>query len=154
MIKAMRIDHRLLHGQVAFTWAHFLGATRIIIIDDAAAADDFTKMALNMSKPAGVKLNVFSVQRALERADKIDSLSDNIFIVFGCTHDAAAFITGHPGFRELNVGGLAKKPNSKTYSGVVYLTPEEEDDLRRVEATGCKLFMQQLPDTTRKDLVL
>ena len=37
MIKALRIDHRLVHGQVAFTWTHFLGATRIIVIDDKAA---------------------------------------------------------------------------------------------------------------------
>ena len=72
MIKALRIDHRLVHGQVAFTWTHFLGATRIIVIDDKAAGDDFQKMALNMAKPAGVKLNVFSVAKAVERADKID----------------------------------------------------------------------------------
>ena len=26
MIKALRIDHRLVHGQVAFTWTHFLSA--------------------------------------------------------------------------------------------------------------------------------
>ena len=48
MIKALRIDHRLVHGQVAFTWTHFLAATRIIVIDDKAAADEFQKMALNM----------------------------------------------------------------------------------------------------------
>ena len=53
MIKALRIDHRLVHGQVAFTWTHFLAATRIIVIDDKAAADEFQKMALNMAKPAG-----------------------------------------------------------------------------------------------------
>ena len=80
MIKALRVDHRLVHGQVAFTWTHFLAATRIIVIDDKAAGDDFQKMALNMAKPAGVKLNVFSVEKALERAEKIDSLSDTVFI--------------------------------------------------------------------------
>ena len=53
MIKAVRIDHRLVHGQVAFSWTHYLGATRIIVIDDKAASDDFQKMALKMSKPAG-----------------------------------------------------------------------------------------------------
>ena len=37
MVKALRIDHRLVHGQVAFTWTHHLGATRLIVIDDKAA---------------------------------------------------------------------------------------------------------------------
>lgn len=43
MIKAVRIDHRLVHGQVAFTWTHFLAATRIIVIDDKAAMMSFKK---------------------------------------------------------------------------------------------------------------
>ena len=89
MIKALRIDHRLVHGQVAFTWTHFLSATRIIVIDDKVANDDFQKMTLNMAKPAGCKLNIFSVSKALERADKIDALNDNVFIIFGNCKDAA-----------------------------------------------------------------
>ena len=53
MIKAVRIDHRLVHGQVAFSWTQFLGANRIIVIDDKAATDDFQLMALKMSKQIG-----------------------------------------------------------------------------------------------------
>ena len=138
----------------AFTWTHFLGATRIIVIDDKAAGDEFQKMALNMAKPAGVKLNVFSVAKAVERADKIDSLSDSVFIIFGSTKDAAGYITAHPVFKELNLGGIAKKDGSKSYGEVVYLTPEEEEDLRKIKATGCQLFMQQLPTTKRESLDL
>ena len=140
--------------RVAFTWTHFLGATRIIVIDDKAAGDDFQKMALNMAKPAGVKLNVFSVAKAVERAEKIDSLSDSVFIIFGSTKDAAGYITAHPVFKELNLGGIAKKDGSKNYGEVVYLTPEEEEDLRKIKATGCQLFMQQLPTTKRESLDL
>ena len=154
MIKALRIDHRLVHGQVAFTWTQFLAATRIIVIDDKAAADEFQKMALNMAKPAGCKLNVFSVDKALERAEKIDSLTDSVFIIFGSTKDAAGYITGHPVFKELNLGGVAKKEGSRNYADVVYLTPEEEDDIRAIMATGCKVFMQQLPTTKRESLTL
>ena len=111
-------------------------------------------MALNMAKPAGVKLNVFSVAKAVERADKIDSLSDSVFIIFGSTKDAAGYITAHPVFKELNLGGIAKKDGSKSYGEVVYLTPEEEEDLRKIKATGCQLFMQQLPTTKRESLDL
>lgn len=152
MIKALRVDHRMVHGQVAFTWTHFLGANRIIVIDDKAAADDFQKMTMNMAKPAGVKLNVFSVEKALDRIEKIESLSDTIFIIFGNVHDASRFICAHPVFRELNLGGIAKKNESVAYSDVVYLTPEEVNDLKKVKMTGCELFMQQLP-TTKKEVL-
>lgn len=154
MVKALRIDHRLVHGQVAFTWTHHLGATRIIVIDDKAATDEMQKMAINLAKPAGVKVNIFTVEAALSKAAKIDALSDTVYIIFGCTGDAARFICGHPGFEELNLGGIKKKDGSKKYSDVIYLTPEEEDDLRQIEVAGTKLFMQQLPTSKRENLSL
>ena len=74
MIKAVRVDHRLVHGQVAFTWTHYLAISRIIVIDDKAANDEFQKMALNISKPAGVKLNIFTVEKALSKMSKEEIL--------------------------------------------------------------------------------
>ncbi len=154
MIKALRIDHRLVHGQVAFTWTHFLGATRIIVIDDKTSEDEFQKMTLNLAKPAGVKLNVFSVEKALERMEKIESLSDVIFIIFANTDNAARFICAHPKFKELNLGGIAKKEGSRAYSEVIYLNSSEEEDLKKIKQAGCELFMQQLPTTKRETLIL
>lgn len=152
MIKAVRVDHRLIHGQVAFTWTHFSAATRIIVIDDKAATDEFQKMALNMSKPAGCKLNIFTVEKALSKMAKVETLNENIFIVFGCTRDAARFIEGYPKFKEINYGGIAKKEGSKSYGEVVYLNDEEVADSKKIMSLGTKIFMQQLPTTKREEL--
>ena len=35
MIKMLRVDHRLLHGQVAFSWTGYLGVNCILIANDA-----------------------------------------------------------------------------------------------------------------------
>lgn len=67
MIKLVRIDHRLLHGQVVFSWTKSLSISRIIIIDDFSATDELKKISLNLSKPSGVKLNIFTVKDALLR---------------------------------------------------------------------------------------
>ena len=40
MIKVIRIDHRLLHGQVIFAWTKSQGIERIVVIDNVAAGDD------------------------------------------------------------------------------------------------------------------
>ena len=34
MLKLLRVDHRLLHGQVAFSWTQNLGADCILIAND------------------------------------------------------------------------------------------------------------------------
>lgn len=54
MIKLVRLDYRLLHGQVVFSWIGHVGAQRIIVVDDDAANDEMKKSALLLSKPAGV----------------------------------------------------------------------------------------------------
>ena len=56
MIKCLRVDHRLLHGQVAFSWTSALGADCILIANDDVMKDELRKTTIKMAKPQGVKL--------------------------------------------------------------------------------------------------
>ena len=67
MIKLVRLDYRLLHGQVVFAWTGHTSAQRIIVVDDDAATDSLKKSALSLSKPAGVRLNIFTLETALSK---------------------------------------------------------------------------------------
>ena len=51
MIQLLRVDHRLLHGQVVFSWCSQLNPNCILIANDAAATDDVRKAALRLGKP-------------------------------------------------------------------------------------------------------
>ena len=55
MIKLLRVDHRLLHGQVAMTWTQELDTNCILIACDAVVKDDVRKTTLKLARPAGVK---------------------------------------------------------------------------------------------------
>ena len=50
MIKMTRVDHRLLHGQVAFTWIKAVGADCILIANDDVAKDELRMAVLKISK--------------------------------------------------------------------------------------------------------
>ena len=52
-ITAVRIDGRLIHGQVANLWTPSLGATRIMVVDDKVSQSDIEKSGLRMACPAG-----------------------------------------------------------------------------------------------------
>ncbi len=47
MIKLLRVDHRLLHGQVAFSWKNAVEADCILIACDAVMKDDLRKHQLS-----------------------------------------------------------------------------------------------------------
>ena len=53
MIKLLRVDHRLLHGQVAFSWTQGLGADCILIANDDVPKNDIRKTTIKLAKPAG-----------------------------------------------------------------------------------------------------
>ncbi|MFW2490168.1 PTS mannose/fructose/sorbose transporter subunit IIB [Clostridium chromiireducens] len=152
MIKLARIDHRLLHGQVVFSWTKTLGISRIIVVDDATSKDDMKKMSLNLSKPVGVTLNIFSVKDLLARISKVEQLKENIMIVFGGTKAALEFCQTYPKITEINYGGIANKDKSKQYSSAIFLTKEELEESKKLKEMGISLYMQQVPTSKREDL--
>src|SRR5699024_8241357 len=81
MIKLLRVDHRLLHGQVGFVWTNALNADAILIANDSTATDQFRKTAIKLAKPSGVKLVINTVEKAINviNAGKTDQY--NLLII-------------------------------------------------------------------------
>lgn len=152
MIKLVRIDHRLLHGQVVFAWTKSQSIERIIVIDNKTSTDDFKKMSLKLSKPADVKLNVFSVAKALEKLEQIKALPDNIMLIFGNVTEMFEFISAYGEIKEVNYGGIPDRPGAKRFTNAIFLTEEEVQLSKKLAEKGVQLVMQQVP-TSRKELL-
>ncbi|HBS2988405.1 PTS sugar transporter subunit IIB, partial [Klebsiella pneumoniae] len=54
MITLLRVDHRLLHGQVAFSWTQYVGADCILIANDSVPGDELRKTTIKLAKPPSV----------------------------------------------------------------------------------------------------
>lgn len=59
-----RVDDRLIHGQVMTAWMKLLPAKEIIVIDNKVAKDEFMITVLEMATPTGVKVKVFTEEKA------------------------------------------------------------------------------------------
>src|SRR5438874_13572281 len=64
----VRVDQRLLHGQVVEGWVPFLKADAVVIADDRAAADPISRIAMTSACPAKVRLEVLAVRAAATAA--------------------------------------------------------------------------------------
>ena len=145
MIKLVRIDYRLLHGQVVFSWTKSQGINRIIVINNEAATDEFKKMSLNLAKPTGVKLNIFTVEEALSKMAKVETLKENIMLIFGNTKETLAFCEAYPKIKEINYGGIPKTNDGKQFGGAIFLNEEEQMEAKKLKEMGVKQYMQQIP---------
>lgn len=152
MIKFARIDHRLLHGQVVFSWINAIGVDRIIVIDTPTAGDEFKKMSLKLAKPENVRLSLFSAEQAIERISKIKRLTDDTMLIFGNVKDTYEFLKAFGPIKELNYGGLPDADGKEKFSGAIYLTPEEVNMARELKKMGIDQYMQQIPTAKRESL--
>lgn len=152
MIKLVRIDYRLLHGQVVFSWTKSQGINRIIVINNEAATDEFKKMSLDLAKPTGVKLNIFTVEEALSKMAKVETLKENIMLIFGNTKETLAFCEAYPKIKEINYGGIPKTNDGKQFGGAIFLNEEEQMEAKKLKEMGVKQYMQQIPTSKSEDL--
>lgn len=152
MIKLVRLDYRLLHEQVVFSWTQNVGAQRIIVVDDEAATDELKKTALNLSKPTGVRLNIFTLEKTLAKMPKVDQLNENIMMIFGNTATLRAFCEAYPKCTEVNYGGLANREGCKQYAAAIFLDESQQADTQKLLDLGVKIYMQQTPGHKRENL--
>lgn len=81
MIKLLRIDHRLLHGQVAFSWTKFLESDCILIASDNLMKDELKMSAMRMAKPTGVKLVMKSIEDSIKALNSGVTDKYKLFII-------------------------------------------------------------------------
>ena len=79
MIKLVRVDHRLLHGQVIFSWTKQVGTNYIIVADDKAPNDPISMMALSIAKPVDCELSIIPFSQLRKLVD--ENASKNIMII-------------------------------------------------------------------------
>jgi len=146
-----RLDYRLLHGQVVFSWVSKVGAERIIVVDNDAAQDEVKKSALKLAKPAGVRLNVFTVKRALEKMDKLNTLGEKVMFLFGNTAEMLEFYRACP-IGDINLGATANHDGARQIGGKdssVFLDEAQRADINALMDLGVSLYVQQTPAYAR-----
>lgn len=158
MIKQIRLDERLIHGQVAVKWSRILDVNRIIVADDEAASNGLMQKALMMAAPNDVKVAIVGVERAIElcRNPKADLLS--ILVIVSNPKALLAVATALPNAGGVNVGnygrvapqndGLERRALGKN----LYADDGEIALLRKVVDTGLPCVMQTVPEDVAQDL--
>ena len=145
MIKMTRVDHRLLHGQVAFTWIRQVGADCILIANDEGAKDELRMSVLRMAKPQGVKLVMKSVDDSIKALTSGVTDKYDLFIITESIEDAWRLCKAVPAIRELNIGGVKVEDGKRQISEAVFVSDGECARIRELDAAGVHVFVQMTP---------
>ena len=133
MIVLTRVDHRLLHGQVAFSWTQTIGADCILIANDDVPTNEIRKTTIKLAKPQGVKLVIKSID------DSIAALKSGV-------------TEAYPEIKTINLGGIKAKPGTRSIGKAVNILPEEEERLKRLIDKQIEVEIRQVPADKKVDV--
>ena len=80
-IELVRIDDRMLHGQVVSTWLKDYGIEQVLIINDKAANDPIQKSVAGLAAPKDVRVHLFGVEQFIDILKKTP-IKRNIILDF------------------------------------------------------------------------
>ena len=133
MVTMLRVDDRLLHGQVAFSWINQTNPDAILIANDGVVNDEITKLAIKMAKPAGVKMAIKSLKDGIDLINNPKSNNMKLFVVVKNTDDALKVVQEIEGIKMLNIGGASnKKEGGKMILKGIYMTAKDIENIRKL----------------------
>ena len=151
-IVLLRIDERLIHGQVVIGWANQLRPDRYVVVDDDLAASRWEQDLYRLGA-AGVEVSFTSVADALTHLDEWRTGFDRTILL---TRDVATMRrlaeSGALGGESVVVGGVHHAPGREEALTYVHLTEKELRDLEAIEATGVEVIARDLPDAPEVEL--
>ena len=160
MFKQIRLDERLIHGQIAIKWSRHTGIDRIICASDAAAANPIIQKSLMMAAPATCKTAIKSVDEVIKMMENPKAADHDILMLCQTPEDLLRLLNElavKPDWVNVgNFGRVAPKrldgSMRKTYAPNLYLYDDEKEALKKVLALGYRTIYQTTPEDTPEPL--
>ncbi len=145
-LRLVRIDDRLIHGQVVAVWLRALHADRIVIVDDATAHDDFLRDVLVMAAPPGVPVEVLDVAAGATRLTELAAWPEPVFVLARTPRTVLALRRAGVPIEVVDLGGLGAGPGRQRLHKTISVSPDEMRELRELEELGTRVEVQIVAD--------
>lgn len=139
----VRVDDRLIHGQVSVGWAPVIAPKYLIIADDEISLSEEDKELYLLGVPFEYEGMVFSVKEAAEFLNNHEKES-SIILLRNLKNALELYRSGYV-FEHLNIGGLHLSEGKEEINHYVFMDETDIEYLKKIEEKGIKVFIQDLP---------
>ena len=152
-IPLLRIDNRLIHGQVASSWAKIVKCDAIFAISDDVAKDELRAKLLLQVAPAHLQSYVITVDKAIKVWHNPMYADRKVLWLVTKPGDIVRLIEGGVDIKQVNVGGMTHREGCKLISQAVAVDADDVAAFRRLNEMGVKMTLQQLPTNAEEDVM-
>ena len=141
----LRVDERLVHGQITMFWTRRVGANLILAVNDAVAGDPMQKTIMEFAAPASTDLEILSVNEVMEKINNDAWPNKKALLLVKNPIDVLRLIDLGLELDFINVGGV-RQPDAKIkLTKEVLATEEELEAWKKLDAMGIKIEVQWVP---------
>lgn len=144
-IALVRVDDRLIHGQVVLGWVRMVGATRIVVADDDAAKDEMQKTLMQFAAPTGVQTSIVPVEEAGAALAHDGFPDDTVMVLARGPRELVRLMAAGVPLTKVNVGNVRAAPGRERLTKEVAAGPDDLAAWQALDAAGVTLEAVWIP---------
>jgi len=147
MIILVRVDDRLLHGQIICSWVPYLKADALIVASDNAAGDMLTNQIMQACSCDELSVNVMKLDDAVKCArSSACNGQGRVILIVGNIRDALRLHDAGVDFTSLNLGNVHHEEGGRVVTESVILNREDDEYIGRLESDGVTIDIRDIPE--------
>lgn len=136
----VRIDDRLIHGQVVVSWFSQIKFSRVIIVDDEVAMDSFLTEVVQLAAPSDIEVKILSIKEAVSDL----SFFKGAFVLVKNPLTCLALTKAGLFYDKLIIGGMGARPGRKMLYRNISASEMELQALNELAKMGIRSVFQIL----------
>jgi mannose/fructose/N-acetylgalactosamine-specific phosphotransferase system component IIB len=141
----VRIDDRLIHGQVVLGWSRVLKPDRIAVANDRIAKNSWERKFYTASVPPEIRVSFLTIdETAVELLNNLYK-NEAVLMLFETVKDVYTMVQKGVQLEKINIGGLHYREGAQEILPYVFLTNEDKRLLRELVKQGVTLLAQDVP---------
>jgi mannose/fructose/N-acetylgalactosamine-specific phosphotransferase system component IIB len=144
-VELLRIDDRLVHGQVVEGWLKTLRISRIVLASDAVEMDDTQKALYMLAVPHGVEFSCMKMSEAASAWKAGRWKNDRTLVLVSTPEEALALFDAGAPVKSVNLGGLHFREGRVQVLKGISLDDQDVRALKTLASKGVLLEARALP---------
>ena len=145
MITLVRVDDRLLHGQVIHAWVPATASDTLVVVAGAGQREVFELELGAMADEGGLEIRVLEMEGALRFLRDRANESRRVMVVLGSIAMAEELQRAGLSFGVLNIGNVHHREYAARLSASAVVTEDERKAIERMMARGVSIDTEALP---------
>ncbi len=151
-VQLFRIDDRLIHGQVAITWATALNSDSILLCDDSVCENEWEKELYLYASPEYLKISILCISETAQLLKEENRDLSKTILLVNSPFVIEALIKKGVTLNKVNVGGIHFREGRENLLPYLYLDEEEKTSFKRCLAQGIRFECLDVPTGNKIDL--